>query len=213
MQRLTLQTATKRYVASRAVASVRPRCLLSTTAAPRKGNDNATSTSTDDSFRVLGLDHDFGIDMMMLKTSYMKLMTDYHPDKHTLKDAAEQVAVEHQAASVTNAYDVLKRPHTRATHLLEVLGHPMEEGSTGELVGMEFLMQIMTLREQIDSTDSDEALKPLLTGNVLRMNETAEQLVDAFDERDIKRAMELTAQLQYWHRIDETIREKMSSLE
>lgn len=54
-------------------------------------------------------------------------MTELHPDRHTLKPTDEQERLNNEASKVSRAYDVLRNPHTRATHLLELLGRPMDE--------------------------------------------------------------------------------------
>jgi molecular chaperone HscB len=176
-------------------------------------SDIANHHKPDDSFQILGLEHSFAVDPDRLKQSYRKLMIDFHPDKHSLKNSEEQDAFEKQASAVTRAYDTLKHPHTRATHLLEMLGHPMEDQAKGELVGPGFLMEIMEVRESIDSTIGDNALRPLLLENQKRIEETSELLSRAFEQTSMEKALELTAQIQYFTRIDETIREKMKSLD
>jgi molecular chaperone HscB len=175
--------------------------------------DTVNHHHTHNSFQILGLEHSFAIDPDRLKQSYRNLMIDFHPDKHSLKDIEVQEAFEKQASAVTRAYDILKHPHTRATHLLEVLGHPMEDQSTGDLVGMVFLMEIMEAREIIDSTVGDDELRPLLLENQKEIDETSELLSRAFEQTNLEKALELTAQIQYFTRIDETIREKMKSLD
>lgn len=169
-----------------------------------------------DFFRVLGLEPSFAIDPLQLKALYKKLMTEFHPDKHRLASAAQQLAAQQQAAAVSAAYDTLQRPHERATHLLHVLGHALDEkdaAAATELVGPEFLMEIMERREIIDAATADAALKPLLHENQQRMTQCVQRLTEQFAQSNVSAARELTAQLQYWHRIDETIRDKMTSLE
>jgi molecular chaperone HscB len=212
MSRLILQTAAMFSTAHPYPwVRIRSTCIRSRqwSAQADQNKNNAN-----DSFEILGLERSFSVDPATLKQRYRTLMTDFHPDKHTLKDAGEQDSFERLAAAVTLAYDTLKNPHTRATHLLEVLGRPMEEGSTGELVGNEFLMEIMEVRETLDSTTGDDALRPLLLDNQKRIEETSALLAQAFDidPPDLERALKLTARLQYWNRIDETLREKMKSL-
>ena len=137
-------------------------------------------------------------------------MRDLHPDKQQGKNLADQKELEQQAAAITNAYDTLKRPHVRATHLLELLGFPIE--GTGTLSG-DFLAQIMRVREEIDAARSDVEMKPLFDANVRRIDQTCRDLEAAFQTKDMNKALQLTAELQYWNRIDETLRDKMESLE
>jgi DnaJ-domain-containing protein 1 len=79
-------------------------------------------------------------------------------------------------------------------------------------VGHVFLMEIMEVRESVDNTTGDDALRPLLLENQKQIEETSELLSRAFENTNIEKALELTAQLQYFTRVDETIREKMKSL-
>jgi DnaJ-domain-containing protein 1 len=61
----------------------------------------------------------------------------------------------------------------------------------------------------IDDTDEEEELKSLLEKNSARMDSVCSQLAEAFAEQNLDLALELTVKLQYYNRIDETIREKM----
>lgn len=145
-------------------------------------------------------------------------MKDYHPDKHhrhsfTADKSATSDELEHKASIVTRAYDTLKDPHTRAVHLLEVLGKPLSEVASGELVGSEFLMHIMEIRESIQYCRDDRLLKSLLKGNQMRVDQTCDELSRAFESHNYDKALEETARLQYWHRIDETIREKINNID
>jgi hypothetical protein len=85
----------------------------------------------------------------------------------------------------------------------------MDETSSTDLVGMEFLMTVMEVRESVDST-SPEYMQPLWQETKFSIEKLIEDLTIAFDEeQDVNKAIELAAQLQYWHRIESTIREKM----
>lgn len=171
------------------------------------------STEKRNAFSILGVPKQFAIDASQLKTLYRQLMAELHPDKHANKTETERLDFERQASEVTNAYETLVEVHTRATHLLDVLGRPMEDSASGKVVGHEFLMEVMLLREEIDSSSGDEMLKPLLGRNQYRIEETCQELEQAFEESDLDKAVELTARLQYWNRIDETIREKINNVD
>jgi molecular chaperone HscB len=164
--------------------------------------------SSSNFFDVLGLPSSFSVNEEELRSVYRQLMKEYHPDKHSNKSPEDQNALEARASAVTRAYDTLKSPHSRSVHLLEVLGRPLEEAVSGELVGNEFLMDVMELREDVDRT-APGSLEPLLQENLVRVDETIQELVAAFAEESLDHALELTARLQYWNRIHETIREKM----
>lgn len=74
---------------------------------------------------------------------------------------------------------------------------------------MEFLTDVMEVRESVDSTSADH-LQPLWKETKLSIESLIGDLTIAFDEDDLDKAIELAARLQYWHRIESAIREKMS---
>jgi Fe-S protein assembly co-chaperone HscB len=191
---------------------------MSTSAAAQPDDDDVdVKDDILDSFRVLGVPRHFGVSHDTLKQSYRTLMTEFHPDKHTNKSMEERDYVDVKASQITNAYQVLRLPHTRATHLLELLGNPMDETSNTEVVGAEFLMQIMEWRETIDaisesdSSESEEQLKPLKEELQQVLAQVVQELEAAFEAHDYSKAVELSGQLQYWHRIDTEIHEKMEA--
>ena len=174
-----------------------------------RGVQSFSSSPPDESyFAVLGVPAAFSTDRDELKRSYRRLMAQLHPDKHSDKLGPEKLAMERRASEVTRAYDALKEPRTRATHLLRVLGRPMRETATGELVGHEFLMRVMEIREQVEARSGTD-LRHLLQQNQAQIQAACEELDLAFRERNLDKALEVTAKLHYWDRIRETIREKM----
>lgn len=66
----------------------------------------------------------------------------------------------------------------------------------------------MELRETVDST-KPENLKSLWDETQQRINQVLEELDESFEDNDFQKAIKLSAQLQYWHRIETAIYEKM----
>lgn len=186
------------------------RAPLSTTSTPTTPTAEA---ETEDHFETMALPRQFFIDEDTLKQSYRRLMTKYHPDKHSTKSAEDQSALEEKASKVTHAYETLKRPHTRATHLLELHGSEINETDSTKLVGMEFLMDIMQIRDSIENTHADDGLKEIRAQNSQKIQQACDDLTVAFQEQDIAKAKEIVARLQYWNRIEETVREKIEHFE
>jgi Fe-S protein assembly co-chaperone HscB len=162
-----------------------------------------------DYFATLNVPRKFAISNDELKQSYHKLMSELHPDRQSQKSSLEQQHAASGAAHVTHAYNVLTQPHERAVHMLELLDRPLEEASGSELVGTEFLMEMMELREDIASAADQEILVEMMKVNQARMEVLCETLADAFDAADLERALKLTAELQYLNRVDQTLREKI----
>ena len=83
----------------------------------------------------------------------------------------------------------------------------------GELLDVEFLTEIMEIRESIESNASDDrVLRSLLGDNRCRVDEARSRLSEAFDVADYAEARRLTVRLRYWRRIEEEIVERVSSV-
>ena len=166
-------------------------------------------------FDVLGVPERFSLDQKELKTKYRALMGEYHPDRNRQANRVEQEIMREKSSAVTQAYQELTAAHTRAAHLMTLRGKPMTESISQQVVGMDFLMQVMAIREEIDdiSTGSDFELRLLLEQNDERMKETCRAFQEALEQEDLESALKYAARLQYWNRVTETIREKMDSLE
>ena len=69
-------------------------------------------------------------------------------------------------------------------------------------------MEIMEIREAIDGASGQKEVKRLMDDINAHVQATTLQLADAFEHDNLDEALQLTAQLQYWNRCQETLREK-----
>ena len=190
-----------------------------------KEDTTSSSNKRPNAFRLFSMPLSFKIDEDLLRTKYHDYMKILHPDKQNSdngngnKDDTDDATV---VAAITNAYDILKRPHLRAMHLLKIMKNA--DGSTSDDVyddhskhltdpSKDFLLEVMDLQELIHELDTDEDLKPYFDENLRRLRDTCEQLQKAFEASNIKEFQNLAIKLKYWSRIDETLRNKMTSLE
>jgi DnaJ-domain-containing protein 1 len=124
-----------------------------------------------DYFAIFDMPRRYDLDLKELKRRYLRLMTEYHPDKQQYQPQSVQVGEQLSSSSsssltahdITNAYQILTEPHTRANHLLELIGHAILEdkkchstggessSSSSALVGMDFLLQVLEWRERIET--------------------------------------------------------------
>jgi DnaJ-domain-containing protein 1 len=93
----------------------------------------------------------------------------------------------------------------RAAHLLELCGEPLDEEADTSLLGADFLMHIMEVREEIDSAPGDARLQEMQQQNAAEAAEVCEELGAAFASNQLAEAQALTARLQYLHRVQATI--------
>jgi molecular chaperone HscB len=180
-------------------------------------SSSSSSSSNKDAFALFNLPHSFAIDEDSLKSAYRKLMAEYHPDRqnHHHKQSKDDTISSMQASDITAAYECLRHHHTRATHLMERLGRPIidqkdNSGVMGVAISAEFLTRVMHVREIIDEANQQQdVLQRLHDENRQRNQSTGVELQQAIETGQFDRAAQLTAHLQYWNRIDETIRSKL----
>jgi molecular chaperone HscB len=120
---------------------------------------------SDNFFQLFGLVVDFVIDKEQLAGRYRKLQAELHPDRYaSASNFEKRLAVQH-SAHVNEAYDVLKRPLSRALYLMELAGLSQEDISRHQVDGG-FLITQMELREKLESVpglvDPDEVLDHLV---------------------------------------------------
>lgn len=181
------------------------------------GDSSSSSSSTspptpknnDDYFHLFRIPRAFSIDEGQLKQQYRSLMKELHPDVNNSNKSSDDAA-----SSVTHAYETLRHPHLRASHLMALLGRPLDEGSN-KSVSADFLMHMVEWREQVANVDpdvdvdADGKLRELLRQAASAMDQTGQQLQRAIDEDDFSTAHRCTGELQYWNRLIETLREAM----
>lgn len=176
---------------------------------------SANNTKSENYFTILKLGDEpkFTINEKELKAVYKTLMTDFHPDRVMNRSDGRTADDLHEMASaVTRAYDVISKPHLRAMYLLDILGMPINENDSGDLVGSEFLMEVMMVREQVDDATNDEQRAQLLRENTERIQSCCIALDLAVEEVTYSKAKRLAAELQYWNRVENTIKENMSDV-
>ena len=163
-----------------------------------------------DRFALLQAERQFDIDEQQLQQQYKLLMAETHPDRHSCSSIDEQEAAADMASQLTDAYAILRAPHLRAVHLLELLGAPLDEDTSGDVLGAGFLMEVMDVRETLEDSGSDPTpLATLREDNHRKMSHLCMQLVGAFSAKDLELARSLTAQLQYLQKIEEEIHARM----
>uniref|UniRef100_A0A7S0PZT3 J domain-containing protein n=1 Tax=Coccolithus braarudii TaxID=221442 RepID=A0A7S0PZT3_9EUKA len=165
-----------------------------------------------DYFALLNVERRFDLDEVELQRAYRQLMAQLHPDRHSRAGELEQREVADRSAAVTHAHATLKAAHSRATHLLELRGVPLDEDSSGGLLAPSFLMEVMETREALETASPDAELPVLREVNDAATAEVCAGLAAAFDEGRLEEARRLTAQLQYLRRIGHEITERSEAV-
>lgn len=108
-------------------------------------SDPARSAGTH--YELFGLPLTFKLDLAELNRRYREAVKLVHPDRFAAAGEQEQRAAVERAASLNDAYEVLKSPGQRALYLLN-LQAPLEEEATVQ--DPEFLFQQMEWREELE---------------------------------------------------------------
>ena len=90
----------------------------------------------------------FSIDVAILEQRYEQLMTVCHPDRFAAAPAFEQRAAAKRAADINEAFNVLKKPVSRAGHLLQLAGVDLP-ALERQPAAPEFLFGQIMLREKV----------------------------------------------------------------
>jgi molecular chaperone HscB len=109
-----------------------------------------------DYFALFQLEPGFKIDHAALKRAYHALLDQFHPDRFAGKPQVEQRLAVQFCADINSGFRTLSDDVYRAEYLL---GRQQVDLKAAERegVGSEFLMTQISLRERLESSESDQA--------------------------------------------------------
>eukprot|EP00249_Psilotum_nudum_P016907 c26047_g1_i5 orf=213-1028(+) len=131
-------------------------------------------------FQIFDLDAQYELDLKNLEVRYKNLMKKLHPDLHHGKTKEEQANSATLSAVVTTAYQDLSNPVSRATYLLQLQGINVED--EGTVTDPDLLMEVMEMRESLEETSNDTALKQLYSRVFVLTSYSHSQGVFAVDQ-------------------------------
>lgn len=91
--------------------------------------------------------------------------------------------------------------------MLDMLGAPLNESESS--VDSEFLMKMMELNEAVAETTNKDEIKKLKMKNAKEINALVETLSKCFAKKDLQKAKETTARLQYHASLEDQIHKRM----
>lgn len=109
----------------------------------------AATSSTgggDDPFALLGLPAAYDVDPAALERAFFERSKAVHPDRVAGAPAAERVAALSRSRALNDAYQLIKKPVSRAEYLLARAGVTIGDN---ERLDPAFLMEILELREEL----------------------------------------------------------------
>ncbi|WP_173021344.1 Fe-S protein assembly co-chaperone HscB [Lewinella sp. W8] len=129
------------------------------------------------------------IDQAELKRKFYANSRTFHPDFHTLADAASQEEALEKSTLNNQAYKTLMNPDQRLKHLLDINGVLGAEGTNQ--VPQDFLMEIMEVNEALMELefDDDPAVKTKVNALIDQLENDLEQevegLVNHYDQATV----------------------------
>jgi molecular chaperone HscB len=159
-----------------------------------------------DPFATLGAPRRFDLDLAALEKTHRELSRALHPDKFAQAGASERRAALEKAASVNEAWRIVRDPIRRAEALFSVAGFKV--GETNEPKPKpEFLMEVMDDREALsEARAAKDIAKVSELGQAMRerAKATEAQLAGAFfevaDEVTLAKLLPLLGELRFYAR-------------
>lgn len=113
-----------------------------------------------DFYGLFGLHRRFRIDEAALELAYHDLQGRVHPDRYAhLPDSEKRLSMQ-WATQVNEGFRTLRKPLSRATYLLELMG--IDAGlHTNTAMSPAFLMEQMEWREALDEAEGEAGLEEL----------------------------------------------------
>ncbi|MDV7105304.1 co-chaperone HscB [Vibrio sp. TH_r3] len=108
-------------------------------------------------FELFGLPIQYDLDGSLLSSQFRDLQRQFHPDKFANGSERDKLLAVQKAAQINDAYQILKQPIARAEYILLLNGIDIKDEQT-TLQDLDFLMEQMQLREELEEITSEDAL-------------------------------------------------------
>ncbi|MDF1832422.1 MAG: Fe-S protein assembly co-chaperone HscB [Porticoccaceae bacterium] len=159
---------------------------------------------SDDYFQIMQVPPSFDIDGAVLSENYLKLQSQFHPDRFAGKSDQEQRLAVQMASAVNHAYDTLRSPLLRAAYLLKLQGLD-SSGENTTVSDMNFLMSQMQLREQLGAvTTANEpfvALDLVATKVAQELSNLQAQFGEQYGQKAFDAAAETLLKMQFFNKL------------
>lgn len=161
-----------------------------------------------DPFATLGAPRRFDLDLAQLEKTHRELSRALHPDKFVGTGATERRAALEKAATVNEAWRVVRDPVKRAEALFRLAG--IAVGETNEpKASPAFLMEVMEQREALAEARAARDLdkvNALGEAMKLREKETEARLAKGFESTtDVVALVPLLGELRFYRRFLEEV--------
>ncbi|KAJ7492615.1 hypothetical protein FB451DRAFT_1219038 [Mycena latifolia] len=163
-----------------------------------------------DLFALPARPNPFVIDPVLLKRRFREAQAVCHPDTWASKGQHKQDIAQALSARLNEAYNALADPLRRAEYILEQNGLPIAEGD--QLDDLEFISEIMQMRESIDEAQDADELARIVDDNAAKIDETVGELEGAVGREEWASVKDAAVRLKYLEGIGAAGRQKREEL-
>jgi molecular chaperone HscB len=160
----------------------------------------AAPARADDPFALLGLLPAYDVDLAALERAFFERSKALHPDRVAGAPAAERVAALSRSRALNDAYQLIRKPVSRAEYLLARAGVTIGDN---ERLEPAFLMEILELREELAEArvaGHRERVADLERAMKARRTEALDALPGLFAAGDLQAIKHRLIALRYIHR-------------
>ena len=157
-----------------------------------------------DHFSLFNLPPSFRLDTSVLDQRYREAQAQVHPDKYVQAGDAERRLSLQWATRVNEAYQMLKKPLSRAQYLLKIRNHPID-AENNLAMPSDFLMEQMEWREAVFEArtareqDELERLHSRVKQGMTARYEELGTLLD--DQQDYEKAVDRVRRLMFLEKL------------
>ncbi len=170
--------------------------------------NTATPDLRQNYFELFDIPVSSAVDKKQLRSRYMTLQRQFHPDKYASADDQHRRMAVQIAAMVNQAHDTLSDPLKCAEYCLELQGVKID-AETDSTMDPAFLMEQMEWREKLeditdtqDNSKAADSLGGLREEISQRVKEIGANTATKLDEKDTAAARELIRKWQFLVKID-----------
>lgn len=145
-------------------------------------------------FSIFALQIGFNIDLDALEKKYFELQKNLHPDK------SDQIEL---SILANEAYEILKNPLKRASHILRLNGIDLENDEVAPKVDSATLLEVFEMRESIkhggdfSAKDLSQKIKSLI-----------EEAALSLENQDLAKAAQILIRAKYFDKIRQDLKNK-----
>ena len=167
-------------------------------------------------FELFGLEPVFEIDIKQLNSVHQSLQATYHPDRFVNSTEQEKRLSVQLASWINEAFETLSKPVKRARYMLEISGLELNDESE-TTIDKTFLMEQISLREEIDECRSDADPLKCCDGIADNLKSNARQLgsdfVASFSQGHLEAARLVSRKMQFIQRVQDQLTDIQIELE